>query len=390
MERYRMNRDHAGSEASRDRNVSEMRAAIIEEIYEASLRPEQWAAVLGRTGRIVDAPFGFIIVEASGIQSATCTPEFADVMNRMLDERWLPRDPYPRTFSKLFPASFVPDEELMPIGELSEQAIFRDLFFPSGIGFGATTSFKLPTGERIMLGWRRRHGSEGFSSFDLELLDSLRSHFVRSLSILSESQHTAMLGFVSGLANFDLPALILDTEREVIATNTLMDAIRPLVSFPNERFTLRNNAADLELAAALAKDGKGDIGTEITFPIRTANGRRFIARLLPLSSNGRFLRKPSVLVIVPVAARCAPSEELLQSLFDLTPTEAKVARALASGKSVSEIAESDGVSQGTVRTHVRGVLEKFGSNRQIDVIALLVGLPLSLVYRSGDEGDRRE
>jgi DNA-binding CsgD family transcriptional regulator len=390
MERYRMTKAHAGSEASRDRNSAKMHAALVGEIYDASLRHEQWTAILEKIGRLVDAPYGFVIVEDSDLQTAVSTPEFADILNRMLNECWLTHGPYPRTFSKRFAASFVPDEELMAIGELSEQAIFRDFFFPSGIGFGATTSFELPTGERITLGWRRRLGSEAFSSFDLELLDSLRSHLVRSLSILSKWQDRAISAYVSGLARFDLPALGIDTERKVVTTNTLMDSIIPLLSFPSERFTLRNSAADIELAAALVKYRKGDVKTEFTFPIRAASGKRFIARLLPPSSNGPFLRKLSVLVIVPVAPRRAPSEKLLQSLFDLTPTEAKVARALASGKSVSEIAESDAVSQGTVRTHVRGVLEKFGSNRQIDVIALLVGLPLSLVCRSADEGDRRE
>jgi DNA-binding CsgD family transcriptional regulator len=64
----------------------------------------------------------------------------------------------------------------------------------------------------------------------------------------------------------------------------------------------------------------------------------------------------------------------VQSLFDLTPAEARVARSLASGKTVEAIATEGGVSLNTVRTHVRGVLEKTGCTRQAEVIALLSGI----------------
>jgi DNA-binding CsgD family transcriptional regulator len=64
----------------------------------------------------------------------------------------------------------------------------------------------------------------------------------------------------------------------------------------------------------------------------------------------------------------------VKSLFDLTPTEARVARDLAEGKTVAAIASGAGASESTIRTHVRAVLEKTGCNRQTDVVALLAGL----------------
>ena len=70
----------------------------------------------------------------------------------------------------------------------------------------------------------------------------------------------------------------------------------------------------------------------------------------------------------------APPVELVQSLFDLTPAEARVARSLASGKTVEAIATEGGVSLNTVRTHVRHVLAKTGCERQAEVVALLTGI----------------
>jgi DNA-binding CsgD family transcriptional regulator len=59
-------------------------------------------------------------------------------------------------------------------------------------------------------------------------------------------------------------------------------------------------------------------------------------------------------------------------LFDLTPAEARVARSLASGKTVEDIATDGGISPNTIRTHVRGVLEKTGC--QVDIVALLTAI----------------
>ena len=77
---------------------------------------------------------------------------------------------------------------------------------------------------------------------------------------------------------------------------------------------------------------------------------------------------------MPVTAPSSPPVELVMSLFDLTPAEARVARGLAAGKTVDDLAGDNGVSPNTVRVQVRGVLEKTGCQRQTDVVALLGGI----------------
>jgi DNA-binding CsgD family transcriptional regulator len=80
----------------------------------------------------------------------------------------------------------------------------------------------------------------------------------------------------------------------------------------------------------------------------------------------------AALVLTPVTTPQAPPVELVQSLFDLTPAEACVARSLAAGDTVEAIATSRRVSQNTIRAHVRDILKKTGCNRQADMIALLI------------------
>jgi DNA-binding CsgD family transcriptional regulator len=98
-----------------------------------------------------------------------------------------------------------------------------------------------------------------------------------------------------------------------------------------------------------------------------------VAHVIPIRGNARdlFVQCTGVLVMTPVSLPKAPPIELIQSLFDLTPAEARVARSLVAGETVEEIASASGVSNNTVRSQVRGVLEKTGCRRQAEVVALL-------------------
>lgn len=68
--------------------------------------------------------------------------------------------------------------------------------------------------------------------------------------------------------------------------------------------------------------------------------------------------------------------DTLTSLFDLTATEAQVAWAFAEGKRSEEIAASFGISPTTVAFHKRNLFQKTHTNRQADLIALMLTLPL--------------
>ena len=114
-----------------------------------------------------------------------------------------------------------------------------------------------------------------------------------------------------------------------------------------------------------------------SFAVRGADANAaMVAHVIPIRGIGRdiFVRCAGVLVMTPVTLPQAPPVELVQSLFDLTPAEARVARSLSAGETVEKIASIGGVSLNTVRTQVRGVLEKTGCRRQSEVVALLGGI----------------
>jgi DNA-binding CsgD family transcriptional regulator len=179
------------------------------------------------------------------------------------------------------------------------------------------------------------------------------------------------------LAALGLPALVLNEQGKVLAANPLIEALTGYVQWrARDRVSLKDRAADNLLRDAIAAiDAAG--GAVRSFPVRDAGGEAMmVAHVVPIRLSARdiFVRCAAALVLTPVTLPQAPPFELVQSLFDLTPAEARVARGLASGKTVGAIASARGVSQNTIRMQVRGVLEKTGCNRQTDIVALLTAI----------------
>jgi DNA-binding CsgD family transcriptional regulator len=69
---------------------------------------------------------------------------------------------------------------------------------------------------------------------------------------------------------------------------------------------------------------------------------------------------------------------LLATAFDLTPAQSRVACYIAEGRTPKEIAGKLGVQHDTVRKQLQAIYQKTSTNRQVDLIRLLLNLPAAL------------
>ena len=67
-----------------------------------------------------------------------------------------------------------------------------------------------------------------------------------------------------------------------------------------------------------------------------------------------------------------PDSHWLESWFDLTPSEARLASLLAAGHGPEKIAKQMGIGIATVRTHLSRALEKTGTSRQAELVAKIL------------------
>jgi DNA-binding CsgD family transcriptional regulator len=88
-----------------------------------------------------------------------------------------------------------------------------------------------------------------------------------------------------------------------------------------------------------------------------------------------YLRGRTVLVCATdLEAGVNVPEKRLREMFGLTPAETRLALTLLEGVTLREAAARFETSQHTTRTQLAGIFEKTGTNRQTDLVRLLMRL----------------
>jgi DNA-binding CsgD family transcriptional regulator len=106
--------------------------------------------------------------------------------------------------------------------------------------------------------------------------------------------------------------------------------------------------------------------------------------VLPLTAGMRRKAGTSYAAVAAVfvrkAALDAPSLlEAIAKRHQLTPSELRVLLAIVEIGGVPEVAKALGISETTVKTHLRHVFEKTGTTRQADLVKLVVRFANPLV-----------
>lgn len=351
---------------------------LIDKIYESSFVPEIWPEVLDELSRMTESLVCSLFVTKGDVTGWKASPFGEEATARFVREGWFFRG---QVATRLFAArhvGFLADLDLFTADELALEPIYSGIWSEYGAGWAAATVIPIPTGENVSIVLPRAKMRGPVERAFVEKLDELRPHLARSALISARLQLERARAVSQALASVGLAALVLDEKGKVIAANALIETMTDYIQWrAHDHLSLKDKSADQLLHDAIAKIDLGSGAGVRSFPVRERDTQAMmVAHIIPIRLSARdiFVRCAAVLVLTPIALPQAPQLELVQSLFDLTPAEARVARSLASGRTVEDIAVGGGLSPNTIRTHVRGVLEKTGCKRQAEVVALLTSI----------------
>jgi DNA-binding CsgD family transcriptional regulator len=107
--------------------------------------------------------------------------------------------------------------------------------------------------------------------------------------------------------------------------------------------------------------------------VRRTEKSPLIVEALPVAglAADAFGQARAVLVMTDIERRAPVPEDLLRSVFALTPAEARLACRLAAGESLEDAAEALAVAKNTARFQLRAIFAKTGTARQGQLVALL-------------------
>jgi DNA-binding CsgD family transcriptional regulator len=174
-----------------------------------------------------------------------------------------------------------------------------------------------------------------------------------------------------------LPKAILHVEQKgrLAYANGAADALirrgDVLQVLPGGRIKTKGvNAARFEKALIGAlQHGEGS-----AFSLSSAEGLSYQVTIAPLYAASAQSTVALISIVDPAATETPPIAEFM-GLFNLTRAEAEIAANLAAGQGLEEISEARQIQIGTARTHVKHILQKTGTRRQGQLVALLKDAP---------------
>jgi DNA-binding NarL/FixJ family response regulator len=131
---------------------------------------------------------------------------------------------------------------------------------------------------------------------------------------------------------------------------------------------------------AAAKRGDASVGVRgVAIPLADAAPDRWFAHVLPLTSGRRQQAAHDLTAVAAVFVRktapnAPPPLEAIVKLYKLTAGEIRVLEAVLRVNGVRAMAETLGLAQATVKTHLHNVFRKTGTKRQSDLVKLVAGV----------------
>lgn len=231
-----------------------------------------------------------------------------------------------------------------------------------------------------------RHGE--FDANDHLLLQRAAKHLARSMNLRSTLQQMRSTDqfYQQAMDQLGVSTLFLNAAGQVVHTNQT-----------GSELLARRNGLCLRDGKPVVSEGRS--GEQFRTLLRsllgnsdvTPQGMRLLddhgASLLEIVGRrlpGNAALEPNTPVVVLLVTTCReqprdPSPDLLRDLYGFTGCEARLAKLLAQGYSTAEASAILSVSTNTVKTHLKGIFEKMGYNKQSQIVAALKNSPSRLM-----------
>lgn len=378
---------HPGQSASGrdDRAVHEGRQktmtdlSITDRIYEAAIIPERWADVCEAISARVDSFSASVVtLDAHHTYRWISSPQVHDLMVNFSRSPLRFENVRPRLHLQMAPFSFLRDVDAMTIEDLEKDPIYNEFMRPVGLGWSMGDVIQEPSGHLIIFDIIRQTDRGPFQPGHVETMNALRPDLARAALMSSRLAFREAQSAALALSAVGLPAAVIGDAGGVITMNAEMEGLSPRIrTGTGDRLLFDDPATGIQVQEALAQMRSGGVpGVQSIAVPAGPDFPALVLHLLPVRRNARdvFSRSAAILIATPVGEVGPPDLRIICGLFDLTGSEARVAREIGTGLSIDETAVKLGLARETVRTYLKRIFQKTGTSRQTQLVRLLSGL----------------
>ena len=278
-------------------------------------------------------------------------------------------------------------EDLLNAQELEDDSI-ESIQRRIGIGFQAFTVVRLPSGDVAAFTFERVLKGGRHAAADLARLDALRPHLARAAVVAARLGLERARSMVASLEAVGLPAAALAADGRALAVNPALEKASDLLlpgAFGKIVITVPAAQALFEQAILEAQHTAAPVVRSIPVPVGARRATPAVLHLVPVRGAAHDVFAGTAWLLIATgfgSGATLPDMPLLHGLFDLTPREAQLCAALATGHSLKAAAASLGMGFRTARAHLEHIFSKTGTHRQAELVLLLqsaqpLGAPIS-------------
>jgi DNA-binding CsgD family transcriptional regulator len=387
---------------------------LLGRLYDAAASPERWPEFLQDFRQTGNADMAYVLaVSPDNRSDLSIQFGFDDAAIDSYQRYFVNRDPILSGFQDAMAKYgdwIGSSESVVANNQLRRSELFNDFMQPLGMAHhcGATLS-GLEEGTTAGICMMRSDGAGAFDAEAIALLAILEPHVKRALALHKTLQTARMEGALlrQSLETVDLAIISVDGNGEVLnitqAARNILDARDGLVL--ERKHVQASNSAEharlSDLMSGAVSTGSGSGLWRTVRCSRTTAPQAGRAALWTPAAGGAMLvssrppKRPLQLVVTPFhssdafldARPCAliflsdpdatpaSRSSILRTLYGLSPTECRLADFLVAGNELKVGAERLMITEQTARFHLKAIFRKTGTNRQSDLLRLILGLP---------------
>jgi DNA-binding CsgD family transcriptional regulator len=368
--------------------------SLVDLIYAAAVDPDRWQDFLAELSEAFGGAAGLLALQlpASPHPAHYYLVHLREELHPILERHYQRGTPWGQLHeAPLFRERFVRASRslsrLFSAEEGAASAFYNEWMKPEGLAPEGPVAHHFGEEDGVpvaAVALYRRVGCRRFTDGDLCLANLLVPHLARAFRLyrrVGGAQHES-LAMAEVMDRLAIGVVLVDRERRPIVSNRTADRLIALDdglmrSADRLRTESPRDHAVLQrlLSEAIAEAQEGERKSHVMAISRPSGKRAFPVLIAPLLAGepGDATEDAVVSVIIgdPEAMQTI-NPEILRTFYDLTPAEAELVSLLAGGVSLEGAAKRRGVTINTVRSQLKNVFSKTETNRQGELIRLVL------------------
>jgi DNA-binding CsgD family transcriptional regulator/PAS domain-containing protein len=368
-------------------------SSLIGDIYDAAVDQTLWIGALDKAAQFVGAQAGVLLwqnpasISVELIHAFGIEPHYVDLYL----ERYAKLDPTTAPMFQLETDDVASLTDLLPPSEFANSFFNREWLEPQGFVDLLQASLEKSPTDFVRLFFLRKRESGMVDGLMRERLRLIVPHIRRAVLVgqMVDRAAAEAATFGNALDGIGAGLFFVDAGGRIVHANTSgQDMLEQGVLARGSSGKLASydtsSVQGLDEIFGIAESGDADEPRGGAVPLTARDGEHYVAHVLPLTTGSRRQAGASseaiAAVFVKKAALNMPSPlDIIAKFYKLTPTELRVLFAIVQVGGVPDVAQSMGISPSTVKTHLRRLFAKTGTDRQADLVKLVAGYVNPLV-----------